>query len=129
VFPGRGLRSLRRGLEWARGGLELALSARRFSLRTGALVQKQLSFIATVVRAGEHGAARRLLEEIEKDLRLEGAALIRTIERLGGPDEASNGSSPGSEPLEAARSVRQSSDEARRLDPHDPGLVDDRSDH
>jgi hypothetical protein len=56
--------------------LELAASTRAFSRRTKDVVDDKLSFSATLMRAGEVDAANRLIVELERDVRGEGAALL-----------------------------------------------------
>ena len=60
----------------------LTVSARRFSRRTKDVVDDKLSFSATLMRAGEVDAANRLLEEVERDVRTEEAALIETMNEV-----------------------------------------------
>ena len=62
--------------------IELTASARRFSRRTKHVVDDKLSFSATLMRAGEVGAANRLLEEVEVDVRTEEAALIEKMNEV-----------------------------------------------
>jgi hypothetical protein len=61
---------------------QLAESARRFSRNTRAVVDDKLSFSATLMRAGEVGAATRLLEEVEHEVRSEEAALIEVVNEV-----------------------------------------------
>ncbi|MFN2594462.1 MAG: hypothetical protein ABR579_06195 [Actinomycetota bacterium] len=61
---------------------QLAVSARRFSRRTKAVVDDKLSFSATLMRAGEVDAANRLLAEFERDVRDEEAALIECVNEV-----------------------------------------------
>ena len=61
---------------------ELTASARRFSRRAKHVVDDKLSFSATLMRAGEVGAANRLLEEVEIDVRTEEAALIEKMNEV-----------------------------------------------
>ncbi len=61
---------------------ELTASARRFSRRAKNVVDDKLSFSATLMRAGEVGAANRLLEEVEVDVRTEEAALIEKMNEV-----------------------------------------------
>ena len=63
-------------------GLELAVSARRFSRRTQAVVDDKLSFSATLMRAGEVEAAQRLLAEVEREVLDEEAALIERVNEV-----------------------------------------------
>lgn len=63
-------------------GHELAASARRFSRRTKKVVDDKLSFLATLMRAGELDAANRLLAEVERDVRTEEAALIESVNEV-----------------------------------------------
>ncbi|HVL63862.1 MAG TPA: hypothetical protein VM573_01690 [Actinomycetota bacterium] len=61
---------------------DLAVSARRFSRRTRAEVDDKLSFSAVLMRAGEVDAANRLIEELERDVRAEEAALIEQMNEV-----------------------------------------------
>lgn len=61
---------------------ELAVSARRFSRRTKAVVDDKLSFSATLMRAGEVEAANRLLAEVERDVLDEEAALLERVNEV-----------------------------------------------
>ena len=63
-------------------GYELAVSARNFSRNTQAVVDDKLNFSATLMRAGEVAAANRLLEEFERDVREEEAALIERVNEV-----------------------------------------------
>jgi len=63
-------------------GYELAVSARNFSRNTQAVVDDKLNFSATLMRAGEVTAANRLLEEFERDVREEEAALIEKVNEV-----------------------------------------------
>jgi hypothetical protein len=63
-------------------GYELAVSARNFSRNTQAVVDDKLNFSATLMRAGEVSAANRLLEEFERDVREEEAALIERVNEV-----------------------------------------------
>lgn len=65
-----------------RASFRLVNSARRFSRRTKNVVDNKLSFSATLMRAGEVHAANRLLEEVERDVRTEEAALIETMNEV-----------------------------------------------
>ncbi|HWC13703.1 MAG TPA: hypothetical protein VG929_03820 [Actinomycetota bacterium] len=62
--------------------LELAVSAHTFSRRTTAVVDDKLSFSATLMRAGEVDAARRLLAEVEEEVLIEEAALIERVNEV-----------------------------------------------
>jgi hypothetical protein len=61
---------------------QLADSARRFSRQTRAVVDDKLTFSATLMRAGEVGAATRLLKEVEEEVRSEEAALIEVVNEV-----------------------------------------------
>lgn len=63
-------------------GYELAVSARRFSQNTQAVVDDKLNFSATLMRAGEVDAANRLLEEFQKDVIEEEVALIERVNEV-----------------------------------------------
>jgi hypothetical protein len=65
-----------------RASYRLAVSAQRFSRQTKEVVDDKLSFSATLMRAGEVNAANRLLEEFERDVRNEEAALIETVNEV-----------------------------------------------
>lgn len=60
----------------------LAVSARRFSRRTKAVVDDKLTFSATLMRAGEVEAANRLLAEVERDVLDEEAALLERVNEV-----------------------------------------------
>jgi hypothetical protein len=84
------LRELRRELaeltapsaEEREAGYKLAVSATKFSRRSQAVVDDKLNFSATLMRAGEVDAANRLLEEFERDIRDEEAALIECVNEV-----------------------------------------------
>lgn len=61
---------------------KIAVSARRFSRRSKTYVDDKLNFSATLMRAGEVDAANRLLEEFERDIRTEEAALIECVNEV-----------------------------------------------
>jgi hypothetical protein len=61
---------------------KLAVSATRFSRRSKRVVDDKLNFSATLMRAGEVDAANRLLEEFERDIRDEEAALIECVNEV-----------------------------------------------
>jgi hypothetical protein len=61
---------------------KIAVSARRFSRRSKHVVDDKLNFSATLMRAGEVEAANRLLEEFERDIRTEEAALIECVNEV-----------------------------------------------
>lgn len=63
-------------------GYKLAVSATRFSRRSKRVVDDKLNFSATLMRAGEVDAANRLLEEFERDIRDEEAALIECVNEV-----------------------------------------------
>lgn len=56
--------------------------ASRFSRRSKRVVDDKLSFSATLMRAGEVDAANRLLDEVEREVRAEEAALIETVNEV-----------------------------------------------
>lgn len=62
--------------------LELAVSARRFSKRTQAVVDDKLSFSATLMRAGEVEAANRLLAEVGEEVLSEEVALLERVNEV-----------------------------------------------
>ena len=84
------IRELRRELselsapstEEREAGYKLAVSATRFSRRSKRVVDDKLNFSATLMRAGEVDAANRLLEEFERDIRDEEAALIECVNEV-----------------------------------------------
>lgn len=61
---------------------ELAVSARRFSRRTQAVVDDKLSFSATLMRAGEVEAANRLLAEVGEEVLSEEVALLERMNEV-----------------------------------------------
>jgi ribosomal protein L12E/L44/L45/RPP1/RPP2 len=60
----------------------IVTSASRFSRRSMRVVDDKLSFSATLMRAGEVAAANRLLEEVEREVRTEEAALMETVNEV-----------------------------------------------
>jgi ribosomal protein L12E/L44/L45/RPP1/RPP2 len=60
----------------------IVTSASRFSRRSRRVVNDKLSFSATLMRAGEVDAANRLLDEVEREVRTEEAALIETVNEV-----------------------------------------------
>ena len=62
---------------------EFARSARTFSQRAREVADDKLAFSATLVRAGEVEAARRLIHELEKDMREQQAALAEKLDDAG----------------------------------------------
>jgi hypothetical protein len=60
----------------------IVTSASRFSRRSRRVVDDKLSFSATLMRAGEVDAANRLLQEVEREVRTEEAALIETVNEV-----------------------------------------------
>jgi hypothetical protein len=84
------IRELRRELaelsapsdEEREAGYKLAVSATKFSRRSKRVVDDKLNFSATLMRAGEVDAANRLLEEFERDIRDEEAALIECVNEV-----------------------------------------------
>src|SRR5687768_14689721 len=77
--------------------LELAVSARRFSRRTQAVLDDKLSFSATLMRAGEVEAANRLLAEVGEEVLTEEVALLERVNEVkaarsvGGRDRVTRG--------------------------------------
>jgi hypothetical protein len=63
-------------------GFELARSARTFSQRARAITDDKLAFSATLMRAGEVGAASRLIDDLEQDVREQQAALVEQAEAV-----------------------------------------------
>src|SRR5688572_15743805 len=61
---------------------ELAVSARRFSRRTQAVLDDKLSFSATLMRAGEVEAANRLLAEVGEEVLSEEVALLERVNEV-----------------------------------------------
>ena len=61
---------------------ELAVSARRFSRRTQAVIDDKLSFSATLMRAGEVEAANRLLAEVGEEVLTEEVALLERVNEV-----------------------------------------------
>jgi hypothetical protein len=57
-------------------GFEFARSARAFSRNTREMTDDKLAFSATLMRAGEVGAATRLIDDLEQDVRKQQAALV-----------------------------------------------------
>jgi hypothetical protein len=89
--PVRALRELDRQLdelsaadraarEWAR--FELAKSASRYTRQTKRVVDETMTLSATMMRAGEVEEANRLIEEAEREVRTEEAALIETVNEV-----------------------------------------------
>ncbi|HVF54403.1 MAG TPA: hypothetical protein VNC78_12480 [Actinomycetota bacterium] len=68
--------------EERRASYELAVSARRFSRSARRVVDDKLAFSATLMRAGEVHAAHRLLEEVEREVRTEEAALLERVNEV-----------------------------------------------
>lgn len=62
--------------------LELAVSAQRFSQETRDVVDDKLTFSATLMRAGEVDAAKRLLAEVEAEVRDNEIALIEQVNEV-----------------------------------------------
>ncbi len=69
----------RAATEEERAGFELTRSTRDFTRRARAVADDKLAFSATLMRAGEVGAANRLLEDLERDVRVEEAALTEQV--------------------------------------------------
>ena len=61
---------------------ELAQSASRFTRRTQEVVDGTMSLSAALMRAGEVAEANRLLQEVERDVASEEAALIETVNEI-----------------------------------------------
>jgi hypothetical protein len=60
----------------------IVICASRFSRHSKRVVDDKLSFSATLMRAGEVDAANRLLNEVEREVRAEEAALIETVNEV-----------------------------------------------
>lgn len=58
---------------------ELTRSARAFTQRAREVTDDKLAFSATLMRAGEVGAANRLIDDLEQDVRTEEAALAEQV--------------------------------------------------
>ena len=58
---------------------ELTRSARAFTQRAREVADDKLAFSATLMRAGEVGAANRLIDDLEQDVRIEQAALAEQV--------------------------------------------------
>lgn len=82
---------------------ELAVSARRFSRRTQAVLDDKLSFSATLMRAGEVEAANRLLAEVGEEVLSEEVALL---ERVNEVKAARSVKAERSEPMTRGRMAR-----------------------
>jgi len=83
----RGLEELRQEIARAardeeRATFELTRSARAFSHRTREAADDKLAFSATLMRAGEVGAAERLIHDLEQDVRGEQAALTQRVDAV-----------------------------------------------
>lgn len=86
----RDLRDLYRGFvellvledEGEDASYRIAASAQRFSRNAQAAVDDKLNFSATLMRAGEVEAARRLLKEFHDDVREEEVALIEQVNEV-----------------------------------------------
>jgi len=63
-------------------GFELTRSARAFSQRARETADDKLAFSATLMRAGEVGAANRLIYDLERDVRTEEAALAEQVNEV-----------------------------------------------
>lgn len=63
-------------------GLELAVSAHRFSERAQAVVDDKLTFSAALMRAGEVDEARRVLAEVGEEVLAEEVALIERVNEV-----------------------------------------------
>jgi hypothetical protein len=63
-------------------GYELTVSARDFSQAARKVVDEKLTFSATLLRAGEVAEAKRILAEVESDVRNEEAALIEKVNEV-----------------------------------------------
>ncbi|MDQ3914385.1 MAG: hypothetical protein M3323_03500, partial [Actinomycetota bacterium] len=62
--------------------LELAVSAQSFAQETREVVDDKLSFSATLMRAGEVSAAKRLLAEVQAEVRDNEVALIEQVNEV-----------------------------------------------
>ena len=60
-------------------GFELTRSARAFSQRAREAADDKLAFSATLMRAGEVGAANRMIHDLEQDVRTEEATLAEQV--------------------------------------------------
>ena len=83
----REMKELNREVEMAateeeRAAFELTRSTRDFTRRARAVADDKLAFSATLMRAGEVGAANRLLEDLERDVRVEEAALTEQVNEV-----------------------------------------------
>jgi hypothetical protein len=65
-----------------RATFELTRSARAFSQRAREAADDKLAFSATLMRAGEVGAAQRLINDLEQDVRGEQAALTKKVDAI-----------------------------------------------
>jgi len=65
-----------------RATFELTRSARAFSQRAREAADDKLAFSATLMRAGEVGAAQRMINDLEQDVRGEQAALTRKVDEI-----------------------------------------------
>ncbi len=61
---------------------ELARSASRYTRRTQKVVDETMSLSATMMRAGEVKEAERLMQEVEREVRTEEAALIESVNEV-----------------------------------------------
>ena len=73
----------RRAREDERAGFSLAKRTRVFSRRTRAVLDDKLTFGATLMRAGELIAAAQVIDEVERDVRVEGEVLLEILHRDG----------------------------------------------
>jgi hypothetical protein len=64
-------------------GNELASCARRFAGSTGRLLDDQLTLAIALVRSGEVEAARRLVVDVEREVRVEGNLLMDRAGEIG----------------------------------------------
>ena len=70
----------RRAREDQREGFSLAKGTRVFSRRARAVLDDKLTFGATLMRAGEVDAAAQVIDEVERDVRAEGAVLLEMMQ-------------------------------------------------
>ncbi|MGH2699687.1 MAG: hypothetical protein ACRDJL_10915 [Actinomycetota bacterium] len=63
-------------------GFELTRSARAFSRRAREAADDKLAFSATLMRAGEVGAANSLIDDLEQDVRAQQVALVERVNEV-----------------------------------------------
>ncbi len=61
---------------------QVAASAREYTRRTRDVLDDKLTFAALLVRAGEVNAAGRLLQDLQRDVHLQGAALAEAVNEV-----------------------------------------------